>query len=127
MIRAALLTALIVAGGCRTAPLTLPLDGGTASDLQTASSDLGAVDLSYADFGLSSTDMTPLCFDTIQCGPACGGCCKAGEWCGGGACHCGTNAGCGGNLLCASGGPVIIPRTTCGFVCCGDAQHPCPL
>ena len=69
-----------------------------------------------------------LCAPSGGCaGPLCGGaCCGQGEQCiDGVVCSCGGNQSCANGDLCASGGP--IGGGTCGDICCGSINNPCPL
>jgi hypothetical protein len=106
-------------------------DGG-ASDFATPGGDLAArapdlrgVDLAGPPSGTTCVSTCNRCAGGGCCGSAC---CAAGEWCDATfTCRCGTGAACTGTLLCAAGGIVAPGADQCGFTCCGDAQHPCPL
>jgi hypothetical protein len=100
----------------------LPPGGGTSGGTTGG----GLRDLSVAtDLGDRCAPSCNHCPSGVCCGS---GCCNSGEWCDGNQqCRCGNNAGCAGNLLCSSGGPVMVGGSQCGTICCGDAQHPCPL
>lgn len=66
----------------------------------------------------------PACNNGVVCG---GGCCAAGEWCDGAACHCGSGPACTNGTVCATGGPIGPDQSRCGTICCGGPGMPCPL
>jgi hypothetical protein len=146
LMRAVLLTVFLTAcstnslpngdGGGRTmdlsaADLTASGTMDLAADLTATGTDLlSPVDLASVD--LAGPPPGETCVSTCnRCsgGGCCGAaCCAAGEWCDATlTCRCGTGPACAPNLICARGGPVMPGGGQCGFVCCGDATHPCPL
>jgi hypothetical protein len=81
-----------------------------------------------ATFDPPFADAPSLCAPSGGCanGPACGSaCCNIGEQCIAGICHCGMDFACTGGDSCHTSGPS--GGEVCGTLCCGSAQHPCPL
>jgi len=121
----------LIASACSDNHLPPAVDGGAldlarpAGDLAGPRHDLAAIDLAGPPSGQACAAVCNRC----QNGPCCGSlCCNAGEWCDAtNTCRCGSGAACSGNLICATGGPIMPGGNTCGFICCGDSTHPCPL
>jgi hypothetical protein len=130
-----LVAALLAVSCTRENGLAIQDDAGV-EDL--AGADLRGVDLSGKprdgagpppDLGKPPDMAGRMCGSTCsQCltGPCCsGGCCRAGEYCENGQCHCGNGPACTPtNPICAAGGPV--GGNSCGITCCGGTT-PCPL
>ena len=141
--------ALVLAACTRSNGLFIAGDGGGGGGVDGASStDFGdgTVDLRREkdgggpplDLSQPPTDLSggPICVSTCNhctSGACCpggkNGCCNPGEYCdAAGQCRCGSGPACTGNLMCASGGPIMPGGPgQCGAVCCGDITHPCPL
>ena len=120
----ALLLALVLLAGCRTAEIPASSDGGGLGGMGGGSGDLagGSYDLS----GALCVSACNRCLAGACCGPTC---CAAGEWCDltTFTCHCGQGAACSGANICASGGPIQPGGNSCGSICCGSGGNPCPL
>ena len=117
--------------------LSLSVAGCLSDGIPIGKGDLspsGTADLKRADLGGGTTDLAegPPAMCLSSCNRCAGGgccgtaCCNEGEWCDSTQhCRCGLAAGCGPNLICATGGPSMLGQ--CGSICCGDASNPCPL
>jgi hypothetical protein len=100
-------------------------------DLASRDLSMAPPDLSTAPPDLAPHQCTPTCNKCLGGGACCpgasnGGCCASGEWCDNGACRCGDGPACTNSAdHCAAGG--IIQFGSCGTLCCGSFNHPCPL
>ncbi|HZS40655.1 MAG TPA: hypothetical protein VFF06_27670 [Polyangia bacterium] len=106
----------------------------SCSDDLAGARDLAAAppsDLAQAPADLGQHQCTPTCNGCFGGGACCpgaphGGCCASGEWCDNGTCRCGDGPACTNNGdRCAQGG--IIQFGSCGSLCCGGFNDPCPL